>query len=112
MPLKIIDGTVTQNSLPKLYAQAKCFVYASLYEGFGIPILEALACGTPVVCGQNSSMPEVGGDAVTYADVGDINDLADKIGSVKKTGLEISQAKKFSWEKTARETLKIYEELA
>lgn len=112
VPLKIIDGTVAQSDLPKLYSQAKCFVYASSYEGFGIPILEAFGCGTPVICGNNSSMPEVAGDAATYANVESIDDLAEKIANIKPTGKEISQAKKFSWEKTARETLKVYEELA
>ena len=57
-------------------------------------------------------MLEVGSDAVTYADITSVDDLADKISNVKITGKELSQAKKFSWEKTARETLKIYEELA
>ncbi len=111
VPLKIIDGTVAQADLPKLYAQAKCFVYASVYEGFGIPILEAMACGTPVICGQNSSMPEVAGNASTYANVESVDDLAKKIKGIKKTGLEIAQASKFSWEKTARETVKLYESL-
>lgn len=112
IPVKIIDGSVTQDELPKLYARAKCFVYASSYEGFGIPILEAMACGIPVICGKNSSMPEVAGEAATYANVESVDDLADKIAHVNPTGKELSQAKKFSWEKTARETLKVYEELA
>lgn len=111
-PLKIIDGTVRQDHLPKLYAGAKCFVYPSLYEGFGMPVLEALSCDTPVICGRNSSLPEVGGDAVTYAEVENVDDLAEKIINIRKTGRELAQAKKFSWEKTARETLKVYEEMA
>lgn len=103
---------VPQKDLPGLYVGAKCFVLPSLYEGFGLPVLEALSCGTPVICGRHSSLPEVAGDAATYANVTDATDLANKIAHVRKTGRELSQAKKFSWEKTARDTLKVYEELA
>lgn len=105
-------GYVPQKNLPTLFRGAKAFVYPSLYEGFGVPILEALSCGIPVICGRNSSMPEVGGDAVTYADVESVDDLASKIKNIKKTGLEISQSKKFSWKKTAEQTVNVYEELA
>lgn len=107
----IFPGFVNPADLVALYNRAKVYVQPSIYEGFGLPIVEAMACGTPVVCGQNSSLPEVAGDAATYADVTSVDDLAEKIGQVKKTGKEISQAKKFSWEKTAQETYAVYQKV-
>lgn len=114
--LKIVNN-VSMENLVELYSNALCFVYPSLYEGFGIPILEAFNCGCPVITSNISSMPEVGGDAAVYADPLNINDLADKIKFVLKTDREkfakkgFAQAKKFSWEKTAKETIKAYESL-
>lgn len=105
-------GVIPQSDLPALYSGAKCFVYASRYEGFGLPILEAMACGTSVICGRNSSLPEAAGDAATYVNIDDINDLAESMATIKKTGRERTQARKFSWGKTANETVKIYEEMA
>lgn len=119
--LKIVGssdlGYISDEKLAELYSNALCFVYPSLYEGFGIPILEAFNCGCPVITGNISSMPEVGGDAAVYADPLNINDLADKIKFVLKTDREkfakkgFAQAKKFSWEKAAQETLKVYQSL-
>ncbi|MCL4389951.1 MAG: glycosyltransferase family 4 protein [Patescibacteria group bacterium] len=105
-------GYVAPGKLPDLYRGAKCFVYPSLYEGFGVPVLEAMACGCPVVTSNVGSLPEVGGDGATYVDPLNVTDIADKLAHVKRTGREMAQAKKFSWEKTARETLKVYEALA
>ncbi|MBI3559319.1 glycosyltransferase family 4 protein [Candidatus Gottesmanbacteria bacterium] len=104
-------GFVKTKELVKLYNQAKAYVQPSIYEGFGLPVLEAMACGTPVICGRNSSLLEIAGDAATYADITDPNDLADKIRNIKATGQEITQAQKFSWEKTAKETLIVYESI-
>ena len=106
-----LTGFVGENEKIILLNKAKVYVQPSIYEGFGLPVLEAMACGTPVICGDNSSLPEVAGDAATYVDVTNPSDLADKILNVKKTRKEIIQAAKFSWEKTAKETLKVYEKV-
>ena len=98
---------------------AKVFVYPSFYEGFGLPILEAMQCGTPVITSNTSSMPEVGGDACLYIEPEDVTGLADQIYRVVYNNelIEdlsqkgIKRAKNFSWDKCARETLKIYESL-
>ncbi len=106
--------------LPELYESAACFVLPSLYEGFGLPVLEAMQNGCPVITSNVSSLPEAGGDAALYVNPLDASDIADKIdkvledsdlrGKMIKEGYE--QVKKFSWEKTARETLDVLESLA
>jgi glycosyltransferase involved in cell wall biosynthesis len=111
-------GYVDELELPALYSAASIFVYPSLYEGFGLPILEAMASGTPVITSNTSSMPEIGGDAAVYFDPADPNQLTtilleliddvDLRGEFRRKGFV--NAKQFSWEKTARETLMIYEE--
>lgn len=106
-----IKGFVETDELVKLYNRAKVYVQPSIYEGFGLPVLEAMACGTPVICGHNSSLPEIANEAATYADVIDPDDLADKISKIKPTSKEISQAAKFSWEKTARQTYEVYSKI-
>ena len=114
-------GYVSERDLPALYRAADAFVYPSLYEGFGLPVLEALACGTPVVAYNTTSLPEVAGDAAILLDppvtaealaaaiaraVGDPATRADLVGR----GLE--QAKRFDWRVTADLTMKVYESLA
>jgi glycosyltransferase involved in cell wall biosynthesis len=109
-------GPVPEADLPDLYAGAELFVFPSLYEGFGLPVLEAMACGVPVVCSQASSLPEVAGDAAVQVDPLDVAALADAIRRVladadlretmRVTGL--AQAARFSWERTARQTLAAY----
>ena len=94
-------------------------MYPSYYEGFGLPILEAMSCGTPVITSNTSSMPEIGGDAALYFDPADARQLTALLLDV--TGNEnlqnelsrkgIERAGEFSWDKTARATLKIYEDL-
>ena len=116
----IFTGYVPEEDLPKLYNAADLFVYPSLYEGFGLPILEAMACGTPVVASNVSSLPEVAGDAGLLVNPQDVDALTnamykvltdDKLKeSLIDKGLE--RAKFFSWEKTARETLEVYKEVA
>ena len=113
-------GHVPDDDLPGLYREAALFAYPSLFEGFGLPVLEAMAAGTAVVTSNVSSLPEVGGDAVRYADpldVGSIrNALADVLHDPRKrarlaaAGRE--RARLFSWERTARETLAAVEEAA
>lgn len=106
-------GFVTTDELVKLYNQAKVYVQPSVYEGFGLPVLEALACGTPVICGKNSSIQEIGGDAVTYADVTSIDDLADKIKNIKIDSGQagMTHARQFSWDKCAKETYEIFRKI-
>jgi len=115
----VFTGYVSDEDLPALYNAADLFVYPSIYEGFGLPPLEAMACGTPVITSNTSSLPEVVGDAGIMVDPYDVNGLADAMHEVLaneglranmiKNGLE--RAKMFSWEKCARETLKVYEEV-
>ncbi len=107
----IARGFVETGELVKLYNQARVYVQPSVYEGFGLPVLEAMACGTPVICAKLGSLPEIAGNAATYADVSDPADLAEKIKKAEPTGREISQANKFSWEKTARDTYEIYSKI-
>jgi len=112
-------GYVSDDKLVKLYQKAKLFVYPSLYEGFGIPPLEAMACGTPVVVSNVASLPEVCGDAAYYVNPYDVNDIARGMETVLKDenlqreliqkGLE--RVKLFSWEKSAKKLLRIIEEV-
>jgi glycosyltransferase involved in cell wall biosynthesis len=115
----IITGYVPDNDLPKLYGAANLFVYPSLYEGFGIPPLEAMACGVPVIASNTSSLPEVIGDAGIMVNPYNVEELAKKMYEVLndqvlrefliKKGL--IRSKMFSWENCAKETLRVYEEV-
>ena len=108
---------VETHDLPAIYSLASLFVYPSLYEGFGLPVLEAMACGTPVITSDLSSLPEVAGDAALLVDPNSVDEIALAIKRLlEDQGLRkdlISkgclQAKKYSWEKCARETTKVYE---
>lgn len=112
----VFTGYVQREDLPALYNAADLFVYPSLYEGFGLPPLEAMACGTPVITSNTSSLPEVVGNAGIMVDPYDIDGLAKAMYEVltneglraelRKRGLE--RAKMFSWKKTAEETLNVY----
>ncbi len=103
----------SDDDLPALYAGATLFVYPSLYEGFGLPVAEAMACGTPVVSSNASSLPEVGGEAALYFDPYDIDAMADAMRrALTDESLRehlrargIAQAQKFSWAKAARALL-------
>lgn len=105
--------------MPLLYNSAALLLYPSFYEGFGLPILEAMACGTPVITSNVSSMPEVGGDAAEYVNPEDEKGIAGKVKEVmEKNGKKeemikkgLQQAKKFSWHKCAAETVKVYREV-
>jgi glycosyltransferase involved in cell wall biosynthesis len=109
----ILTGRVDFSALAKLYQYAEVFIFPSLYEGFGIPILEAFASGVPVVCANNSSLSEVAGDAALYFCGNDTVDLAEKILIVLKNDelkkelvrKGFAQLQKFSWKKCAQETL-------
>ncbi len=109
-------GEVADSDLPTLYNGAELFVFPSLYEGFGLPVLEAMACGTPVVCSSASSLPEIVGDAAVTLDPRDAAAWAAAItellengelrADLRKKGL--ARAAGFSWEDTARETFGVY----
>jgi glycosyltransferase involved in cell wall biosynthesis len=112
----LLPGYVPDEELPAVLSGARALVLASLYEGFGLPILEAMACGTPVVCSNVSSMPELGGDAARYFDPQDTGQMADVIAEVLRDGdlraemrqRGLEQAARFSWQRAARETLEVY----
>jgi len=115
----ILLGHVPDGDLPALYSAATLFVFPSLYEGFGLPPLEAMACGVPVVCSSTSSLPEVAGNAALLVDPLDVEALAEAVERVltdevlraemRERGLR--QAAKFSWEDTAWQTSKVYKSL-
>lgn len=115
----IFTGFVSDENLPALYNAADLFVYPSIYEGFGLPPLEAMACGTPVITSNTSSLPEIVGDAGIMVDPHNIDRMADAMYEVlTNKGLKADMIKKglerskiFSWEKCARETLKVYEDV-
>lgn len=102
--------------LPALYSAADLFVYPSLYEGFGIPPLEALACGTAVACSETSSLPEVVGDAALLFDPTDVEQIAGAVARLLSDGALRRQlrergkrrARAFSWARTAEETVRVY----
>ncbi|SFO87963.1 glycosyltransferase family 4 protein [Hydrogenimonas thermophila] len=112
-------GFISDKELAKVYNLASLFVYPSFYEGFGLPVLEAMACGTPVITSNVSSLPEVGGDAVVYCNPYDVVDIKNKIKMVLnnenlqeemiKKGLK--RAQEFTWEKAAEEHIKVFKEV-
>jgi len=112
----LLLGYVNEEDLPALYNSAKIFVFPSIYEGFGIPPLEAMACGTPVIASNASSIPEVVGDSAILVDPYDEKMLANEIiNLLKDNNLQkelsekgLKRAKLFSWEKMAKEVLEIY----
>ena len=111
-------GYVPDEDLPTLYRRAAVFVYPSLYEGFGLPPLEAMACGTPVVTSNISSIPEVVGEAAMLIDPYNTAEIAQAMASVlTNQGLRdtlrtsgLVRSRLFNWDKTARETLSLYRE--
>ncbi len=116
----VFKGRVDDNELIELYSNAICFVYPSLYEGFGIPPLEAQACGCPVVCSNVASLPEVGGvDSVVYCNPYSVDDIKEKIelvlndedlqNELRIKGFE--NIKRFSWEESARKIIEVIERL-
>ncbi len=112
-------GYIADMDLPSLYSGADAFVFPSLYEGFGLPPLEAMACGCPVIVSNVSSLPEVCGDAAYYVDPYSVECIAEGMykvltddalrQSLIKKGLE--RVKLFNWEKSAREHIKVFEEI-
>ncbi len=115
----IFTGYVSERELAELYNAVDLFVFPSLYEGFGMPPLEAMACGTPVITSNSSSLPEVVGDAAIQADPYDVNKFAEEIYDLltddglreEIIGKGLKRSKKFSWDNSAEKTLKVYKEL-
>ncbi len=112
-------GSLSTADLRVIYSHAMVFVYPSHYEGFGIPLLEAMACGTPIITGQATALPEVAGDAALYVDVQDSKQLGIALeqlftdsalqGELRSAGFE--RVKQFTWRRAARETLAVYTEV-
>jgi glycosyltransferase involved in cell wall biosynthesis len=111
-------GLIPDEDLPAFYSAAACFVYPSLFEGFGLPVLEAMACGTPVVTSDRGSLAELVGDAAMVVDPESVEALAEAMTRVLtdatlaadlgRRGLE--RSRRFSWRETARRTLEVYRE--
>lgn len=115
----IFIGYVESEDLPALYNVADLFVYPSLYEGFGLPPLEAMACGCPVITSNTSSLPEVVGDAGIMFDPYDVDELSTAMFKVLSNDVlrrdlvikGLNRAKVFSWEKCAKDTINVYYEV-
>lgn len=114
----IFTGYVPEADLPPLYSGACCFIYPSYFEGFGLPVLEAMQCGTPVIAGNRTSLPEVVGDAGLLVDPFDEQALALAMARVIENSdlaaelcvKGLKRARDFSWRKTARMTLEVYKQ--
>jgi len=110
-------GYIPDEDLPYFYNAASLFVYPSLYEGFGIPVTEAMACGCPVIASDTSSLPEVAGDAGILIDPKNIDEIAKAIIEVLNNSIKrekmvqkgFKQIKKFSWEDSAKKYIEMYE---
>lgn len=113
-------GWVSEEEKPALYSLATLFLYPSLYEGFGLPPLEAMACGTPVIASNAASLPEVVGDGGVLVDPQEPAAWAEAMVSLltspqrreELSAKAVEQAQKFSWQRTARETLEAYQQVA
>jgi len=113
----LLTGYVSGADLPVVLSDALAFVYPSLYEGFGLPVLEAMACGAPVICSNVSSLPEVAGEAALLVDPQDTEAIAAALARIvadeglRRTLVErgFQQIREFSWQRCARETLQVLE---
>ena len=116
---KVHHVKINDTILKNLYKNAQAFIFPSLYEGFGLPVLEAFSCGCPVILNNSSSLPEIGGDGAIYFEPGDRESIICAVETVLfnekfredliKKGYE--RLKFFSWEKTADSTKKVYNNL-
>lgn len=113
---RMVQRPASDLELAALYRCAEVLIYPSRYEGFGLPVLEAMACGCPVICSRSSSLPEVGGQAASYFEPDDANGLAERTremlgdATARAAWIEAGrwQHKRFSWDKCARQTAEIY----
>jgi glycosyltransferase involved in cell wall biosynthesis len=116
---RVVNVTGDDSKLASFYATAEAFVYPSIYEGFGIPMLEAMECGCPVLCGNTSSMPEVAGDAAIYFNARDTQEMAAALQKIVHSSEERlsliakgkERVKQFSWDICAQQTYSVYEKL-
>lgn len=116
----VFSGYVPNIDLPAIYSQASLFLYPSLRESFGIPLLEAMACGTPIITSNTSSMPEVAGEAAVFVDPTDANQIADAILQLQKNNelkeklkaIGFSRISRFTWQHNAELTLSVYKQFA
>jgi glycosyltransferase involved in cell wall biosynthesis len=114
-----ITGYIEDNTLVNAYREAIAFIYPSFYEGFGLPVLEAMSCGTPVITSNNSSLPEIGKDSVLYCDPSSLEDISsamervstDSLLGEKLSNLGLRRAEYFSWKKTAQKTAQVISSL-
>ncbi|MDO9026797.1 MAG: glycosyltransferase family 1 protein, partial [bacterium] len=112
-------GFVEREKLPDVYRQASVLLMPSLYEGFGMPLLEAMACGIPVIASRRGSIPEVAGEATFYVDPKDPKDIARGMEKVLNDSTlrqdlitkGLLRAKAFTWKRTAEETLMVYRKI-
>jgi alpha-1,3-rhamnosyl/mannosyltransferase len=112
-------GRIAEVDLPALYSAARVFIFPSLFEGFGLPVVEAMACGAPVICSNVTALPEVAGDAAQLFDPTDQSALArviqqtldDETLLAQLRGKGLARAARFSWERTAAQTLEIYRQV-
>jgi glycosyltransferase involved in cell wall biosynthesis len=113
----LLPGIVPDDDLPVLLSGAKVFVYVSSFEGFGLPVLEAMACGTPTITSNVTSLPEVAGNAALMVKPGDVEELTQALRQVLNDPLlhrqmserGLAQARQFTWERAARATLAVYQ---
>jgi glycosyltransferase involved in cell wall biosynthesis len=113
----VVLGYLPQEDLPCLYNLARMMVFPSLYEGFGIPLVEAMACGCPIACSNVTSIPEVVGDAALTFDPYSVEEMAEKVWRVwnddvlrQEMNLKgLGRVKRFSWDNMARQTIAVYE---
>jgi glycosyltransferase involved in cell wall biosynthesis len=115
----VLTGYVPESDLPALYSGALCFVYPSFFEGFGLPPLEAMQCGTPVIVGNATSLPEVVGEAGLKVDPFDVSAIAWAMDQLIQSAelrqdlraKGLARARLFDWKETARQTLAVYEQV-
>ncbi len=115
----VFTGYFPEDDLPALYTQAGLLAFPSSYEGFGLPVLEAMACGTPVVCSRSSSLPEVSGEAAVIINPADIpgftyaidNVLSDQDLRQRLREKGFQRARQFTWERAAKEHIQVYKEV-
>ncbi|MEZ4674543.1 MAG: glycosyltransferase family 1 protein [Caldilineaceae bacterium] len=115
----LFPGYVADDDLPALYSAAEFFAYPSLYEGFGLPVIEALACGTPVLTADNSSLPEAGGPGALYVQAENVESIAEgivKLASDQSLQLQLrtagqSHARRFTWQHSAEQLATAYDKL-
>jgi glycosyltransferase involved in cell wall biosynthesis len=115
-----LTGYIANTDLPAIYSQCRIFLYPSLRESFGIPILEAMACGAPVITSNTSSMPEIAGSAAAFADPENAREITDRMIELttdagyrnRLIAQGFAQSARFSWRTMAREVLDIYNEIA